>query len=80
MVRLSFTCTSALFSTGVVSDSIYFILFSLSPFASQRMIKIAVNSTMEKKGVVRGSNSIYCVLNFSTCPIFFLPLAFVRAK
>ena len=39
MVRLSFTCTSALFSTGVVSDSIYFILFSLSPFASQRMIK-----------------------------------------
>ena len=65
MVRLSFTCTSAS-STGVVSDSIYFILFSLPLPSSSHDQKLRSTQPQKRKGVVLqgwGSNSIHCVLN-----------------
>ena len=71
MVRLSFTCTSALFSTGVVSDSIYFILFSLSPFCFPDQ-KLRSTQPWKRKGLLRGSNSIYFAL--------FLPSSLLLCK
>ena len=72
MVRLSFTCTSALFSTGVVSDSIYFILFSLSPFCFPDQ-KLRSTQPWKRKGLLQGSNSIYCELNL---PYFYPQVCF----